>query len=139
MIWYKKSIVWSVAGLILLLPFFVGAEPPVADPCKGGLCNPLGSTTDLSALILKIVEGIAQIGYYLVVLFIIYSGFKFVTARGDVKKLGEAKQMFLYTVIGAAILLGATLLAKVIQGTVDELGKDRRSSAEYVVIPHHNV
>lgn len=138
MIWYKKSIAWSVAGLILLSPFFVGAQNP-ADPCKGGICNPLGSTTDLTALILKIVDGIAQIGYYVVVLFIIYSGFKFVTARGDVKKLGEAKQMFLYTVIGAAILLGATLLAKVIQGTVDELGKDRTSSVEYVVIPHHNV
>ncbi len=134
MIWYKKSIVWSVAGLILLLPFFVGAEPPVADPCKGGLCNPLGSTTELSALILKIVDGIAQVGYYVVVLFIIYSGFKFVTARGDVKKLGEAKQTFLFTVIGAAILLGATLFANVIKGTVDELKKES-SAAEPGTLP----
>src|SRR5690349_2607734 len=119
--WHKKFL-WSSAMIaaVFLLPILVMADTPT-DPCDGGLCNPLGNTTDLGDLIIKIVEGIAQVGYYLVVLFVIYSGFKFVTARGDVKKLGEAKQTFMFTVIGAAILLGATLLAEVISGTVDQL------------------
>lgn len=124
---YKKSFLFSFAAITLsLLPAFAlvalaqnGGGP--SNLCDGGICNPLGETNDLGALILKIVDGIAQIGYYVVVLFIIYSGFKFVKARGNDKELADAKQTFLYTVIGAAILLGATLLANVIDGTVNEL------------------
>lgn len=121
MIWYKKLAVWSVAAMVITLPSFAFATSTPGDPCNGGICNPLGATRDLGALILKIVEGVAQVGYYVVVLFVIYSGFKFVKARGNDKELADAKQTFLYTVIGAAILLGATLLANVIDGTVNEL------------------
>ena len=130
MIWHKKLITVLAAGLVFVMPVFVLATTP-GDPCNGGICNPLGNTRDLGALILQVVEGIAQIGYYVVVLFVIYSGFKFVTARGDVKKLGEAKQTFLFTVIGAAILLGATLIAKVIDGTVTQL---KTVDAQYEVL-----
>lgn len=118
---YKKLLgPFVFLAVIFLVPIFVMADTPT-DPCDGGICNPLGATNDLGALILKIVEGIAQVGYYVVVLFVIYSGFKFVKARGNDKELADAKQTFLYTVIGAAILLGATLLANVISGTVEEL------------------
>lgn len=131
MIWYK-TLIFFVCSLVL--PGFVFAAG--GGTTTVGLVNPLGATTDLSALILKIVEGVAQIGYYVVVLFIIYSGFKFVTARGNDTKLKEAKQTFLFTVIGAAILLGATLLAKVIDGTVTQL---KTSSAEHLIVPPNNV
>lgn len=122
MIWYKRfSASWLLPFALFIVPVLVfGGD---ADPCDGGICNPLGETRDLGALILKIVEGVVQVGYYVVVLGIIYSGFKFVKARGNDKALADAKQTFLYTVIGAAILLGATLLANVISGTVDELKK----------------
>jgi hypothetical protein len=132
---YKKCFLFSLVVMsFCVLPVFAFAQTPTA-PCNGGLCNPLGATTDLGALILKIVEGVAQIGYYVVVLFIIYSGFKFVKARGNDKELADAKQTFLFTVIGAAILLGATLLANVISGTVDEL----KASAPQQETLHFNV
>jgi hypothetical protein len=83
--------------------------------------NPLGDRDDLGALLLYIVEQVTKIGFYVVVLFIIYSGFLFVKAAGNTKALDEAKQVFLYTVIGAAILLGAMVLARVIEGTVNQL------------------
>ncbi len=120
---HKKSFLLSFAAVALsFIPAVVLASGGGDDNlCNGGICNPLGETNDLGALILKIVEGIAQVGYYLVVLFVIYSGFKFVAARGNDAKLKDAKQTFLFTVIGAAILLGATLLANVISGTVEEL------------------
>ncbi len=133
--WYKKLILSSaILAAVFIVPTLVIASTPT-DPCDGGICNPLGATNDLGAFILKIVEGIAQIGYYVVVLFIIYSGFKFVKARGNEKELADAKQTFLFTVIGAAILLGATLLANVISGTVDEL----KASAPQEETLHVNV
>jgi hypothetical protein len=54
-------------------------------------------------------------------LAIIYSGFLFVFARGNSEKLGKAKDALLYTLIGAAILLGSWAIAEMIQATVTGL------------------
>jgi mannose/fructose/N-acetylgalactosamine-specific phosphotransferase system component IIC len=63
-----------------------------------------------------------QIGIPIAVLFIVYAGFKFVLARGSPEKLKEARQNFLWTIIGIAIFLGAWLLASVVANTVNALG-----------------
>ena len=54
----------------------------------------------------------------MVALAIIYSGFLFVAARGNSEKLTKAKDTLLYTIIGAAILLGAWAIATMISSTV---------------------
>jgi hypothetical protein len=53
-----------------------------------------------------------------VVFFIIYSGYKFVTARGNQAEVTKAKDIFFATVIGGAILLGADVIATVVVNTV---------------------
>lgn len=83
--------------------------------------NPLGNTDTIPEFIEKLLGIILKIGVPIVALFIIYSGFLFVLARGNSNKLKEAKDTFLYTVLGAAILLGAWVLAQAIKGTVDAL------------------
>jgi hypothetical protein len=45
-----------------------------------------------------------------------------VTAGGNEEKLSKARQAFLWTVIGIAILLGAKVLSVVICGTINQLG-----------------
>ena len=75
--------------------------------------NPINSGT-FEAVVAKIAELIARIGMVLVVVFIIYSGFLFVSARGDEKKLESAKSMFFWTIIGAAIIIGAYAIAQAV-------------------------
>jgi hypothetical protein len=70
-----------------------------------------------------ILEVVIAIGTPIAILAVIYSGFLFVSARGNTTKLETAKSVFLWTVIGVAILLGAKLLAMVISGTIADLGK----------------
>lgn len=79
--------------------------------------NPL-ATDDLEGLLKKVLNIVTVFGSLVVVFFIIYSGFKFVTAQGDTNKIKEAREMFYATVIGAAILLGANLIATVVLETV---------------------
>ncbi|MEI7777105.1 MAG: TrbC/VirB2 family protein [bacterium] len=74
--------------------------------------------TDLLTMILKIVT---EIGSIVVVFFIIYAGFMFVTAQGNEEKLTKAKNSLMWTLIGAAILLGANAIALAVQGTVTSL------------------
>jgi hypothetical protein len=57
-----------------------------------------------------------------VALAIIYCGFLFVFARGNSEKLTHAREALLWTIIGAAILLGALAIATMIQGTITALG-----------------
>lgn len=83
--------------------------------------NPLPSITTIGGFIEKLLNIVLKIGVPIVTIFIIYAGFLFVSARGNEKKLQEAKDALLYTVIGAAVLLGAWVIASAIQGTVEGL------------------
>ncbi|MFA6076500.1 MAG: pilin [Candidatus Paceibacterota bacterium] len=95
-----------------------------SSPCIGKICNPLGTkgVASIPAFIQKLLEGVLQIGIPIVALAIIYCGFLFVAARGNSEKLGKAKDALLYTLIGAAILLGSWAIAQMISATVTGLG-----------------
>ncbi|MFC1756892.1 TrbC/VirB2 family protein [Patescibacteria group bacterium] len=76
----------------------------------GGLQSPLGNQT-ISGLVGSIAGIVTTIGGVVAVIFIIYSGFLFVSSRGNEEKLKKAKATFMWTVIGVAILLGANVIA----------------------------
>ncbi len=82
--------------------------------------NPI-NVGDIEGFIAKLMEIAIKIGVPVCIFFIIYSGFLFVSSRGNEEQLTKAKKTFLYTVIGVAILLGAWAIAKAIQGTVNQL------------------
>lgn len=87
---------------------------------SGQIVNPI-KYNDLMSFINALIEIIIQIGTPILVLAIVYVGFLFVQASGKPEKLNEAKQALIYTLIGAAIVLGAFLISGAIQGTVDSL------------------
>ncbi|MFO0718809.1 MAG: pilin [Candidatus Paceibacterota bacterium] len=87
--------------------------------------NPFGNTSNtnsLSGFVQFALEKIVlPIGAVVVVFFVIYSGYLFVTANGSEDKLEKAKHTFLGVVIGAAILLGSWTIASAIKGTLCEI------------------
>jgi uncharacterized RDD family membrane protein YckC len=86
--------------------------------------NPLGDKlTDIPSFIAAIINFVLIIGVPIVALAIIYCGFLFVTAAGNSEKLTKAKKALLYTLIGAALLLGSFVISKAIVGTVEEIRK----------------
>lgn len=117
----KRIIISALSFMILvsvLIPMISFAQ--AGDCPDGELCNPLSSGIDtLPKFVTAVLENIVlPIGAIVVVFFIIYSGFLFVTAQGSEDKLKDAKKTFLYTVIGAAVLLGSVAIAAAIQGTL---------------------
>jgi len=85
------------------------------------LANPLGSIKDIPSLVKQILEIAMKIGVPLIVLAIIYTGYLFIAAQGAPDKLTAAKESLVYVVIGAAILLGAYVIAEAIVGTVNAI------------------
>lgn len=123
----------KVAVFLILLsvnfqPILLYAEHPnEGNNANGGrniiyLDNPLGDkVNNLPAFIYMVLDIVFQIGAVLAVLFLMYVGFMFVTARGDPEKLQTARRAFLYTVIGIALLLGGKLVASVIGNTITQV------------------
>lgn len=89
-------------------------------PSTGKIENPFKLGNTLGELINAVLEKVIMpIGGIVVTLMIIYSGFLFVTAMGSEDKIKKARASLLYSVIGAAILLGALAISYAIQNTLD--------------------
>ncbi|PIP73157.1 MAG: hypothetical protein COW88_02810 [Candidatus Lloydbacteria bacterium CG22_combo_CG10-13_8_21_14_all_47_15] len=84
------------------------------------LPNPIAAGT-FPDFIKKVLDVVLQIGVPVAALALVYSGFLFVKARGNAQELETAKKAFVWTVIGVAILLGAWILATVIDTTIKNL------------------
>lgn len=89
--------------------------PPTTPVNTGGtnvtLINPLGAGTSLTTLLNSVLKFVVQIGAVIVILMLVYVGFKFVVAQGNPAKIEEARRMLLWTIVGALILLGAQVIA----------------------------
>ncbi|MFA5791495.1 MAG: pilin [Candidatus Paceibacterota bacterium] len=124
---WKKLLLFTY---LFVLPVISLAQTPPSEPTAaippsdpktiGKIINPLaGNGVDsIPALIQKILEGLLKIGIPIVALAVIYCGFLFVQARGKPEAITKAKDALLYTLIGAAILLGSWAIAKLISDTV---------------------
>lgn len=87
----------------------------------GGAADSSGGCT-LNVFLLSILHNIVlPLGGILAVLAFIWVGFMFVTARGNPAKIETARTALLYVAIGTAVLLGAEIIAAVIQNTANQL------------------
>jgi len=112
-----KTLFWSIISLGFIFPFFM-----VRGACLGVNCieNPL-AVNSVSELVKAVSEVVMKIGFMVAVVFIIYSGFLYVSARGSEEKLKKAHATFTWTMIGTAVILGAWTIAIVIESTVKSL------------------
>ncbi len=108
-----------------------GANPtsPSRPPASGSegdsgagsqtLTNPLAfdSIQDLLVALLNVLIVIAT---PIVVFFIIFAGFKYVTAQGNAEKVKEATRALTYAVIGGVLIIGAVAIAEIIGNVVDQ-------------------
>jgi hypothetical protein len=115
-------------GLCCTTPSSGGTNP--GQPTSGGtnpgtsattLINPLQGGATLQGFLQQILQFVVKIGAIVVVLMLVFVGYKFVVAQGEPAKIAEARSMLLWTIVGALILLGAQALALGIQATVNAL------------------
>ncbi len=84
--------------------------------------NPI-QVDSIAGFIERVLGIILKLGIPIVALAIIYAGFKFVMAQGNAGKLEEAKSTFLYTLVGAALLLGAWVVGSIVKATIEAIAK----------------
>lgn len=105
-----------LVSVLALLPFALFAAVDKYE-------NPLGcDIATISQFVKAILTIIVKIGIPVATIFIIWSGFLFLTAQGDEAQLTKAKKAFIWSCIGTAVLLGAWLLGVAINATIQSIG-----------------
>jgi hypothetical protein len=69
-----------------------------------------------------IISGLVKLFIPLLVLALVYIGFRFIQAQGDPEELKKVKNYFLWALLGIAIILGANLILTSIEDTVENSG-----------------
>jgi hypothetical protein len=113
-----EKVILLTYTLVVPVISFADGQNTACDPTKGMICNPITNATSIPGLIETILKGVLAIGTPVVVLAIIYCGFLFVKAQGKPEEITKAKDALLWTIVGAAILLGSWALAQMISSTV---------------------
>ncbi len=114
---YLSKLYFSLSLTLLSLPYAVFAQTE-----QTGFYDPTG-TGSIPAFFAKVIDAGIKILIPFVIIMLIYSGFLFVIARGNVETLKKAKTNFVWTIVGVAILLGAKLISSILQGTVESITK----------------
>jgi len=97
------------------------SQAPGAGGCQPGqLCNPLQAST-IQEFLLQIIEILIIFATPVIIAFIMYAGFLFVTARGNESQISDAKHALTWAVVGGVVLLAAQMIITVIQNTVTAL------------------
>ncbi len=96
--------------------------PALAMASSQGIANPLqDAVSTIPGFISGFLKAMVMLALPVVALFLVIAGFKFVAAQGNSGKLNEAKENFTYVIIGAMLILGAWVIATLINGTVSQL------------------
>lgn len=112
----RAALAFLAASLVLFA--FAGAT----FAAEGGIRSPLkDEVSSIPGFIEAALKALVMIALPILTLFIVYSGFKFISAQGNSSKLEEAKKNFMYVIIGALLILGAWVIATLIGGTVSQL------------------
>jgi heme/copper-type cytochrome/quinol oxidase subunit 2 len=98
--------------LVAFLPIIAFAQVKLSNPAPGA-----GATLeDFIYLLLNIFQLVAT---PVLVVCIIYAGFLLVTAGGDESQVTKGKLWIFWTLVGAAIVISAKVIASFIKGTVE--------------------
>ena len=119
---YKvKPFIARLAGASTLALAMVGTTLAAQIPTSN--VSPTGSVTgsfDLSTFFKTAVQSAVNIVFFLAaaasIAYLIWGGVKYITAGGDPKKAGEARQAIINAVIGVAVIVGAYTLINIAFG-----------------------
>lgn len=109
----KSKIFPTALALWFFTPVLVSAQSGISYELTSFLN--FGSLEELLVGILNIFIVLAT---PIIVLFIIYAGFLYVTAQGNAQQVQQATRALTYAIIGAVLILGAVAISEVIQATV---------------------
>ena len=117
---FNALVVFLMAVYFLGVPGTSHAAGATDKVLKVTLENPIKAST-FQAFINSVLTGVMILLTPVIVLMFIWTGFLFVKAQGNAEDLTTAKKSLMFTIIGAALVLGAKGLSSVLLATFKDL------------------
>lgn len=108
-----KQLIFTITAIVPALSSAAG--------CGYLICNPLQGTSSLEDVILNVIKVVEILLVMATVLYLLYAGLMFVTARGEPAKITKARDALLWGLVGAGLVLCARVIATTIKSTVEGL------------------
>ncbi len=115
------KVILAIFSLILVaMPVLVSAALLPPAPYNSAQSDGFAGTTNLTvyAILMRIMALLLQFAGIIAVLFIIYGGYRYVTAGGNEDASESAKHIIFNSVIGFAVILLSWVILKVVENTV---------------------
>jgi hypothetical protein len=113
---FRKIFFFVLPFLVLGSTFSISKAAPVI------FASPTPKVGTLFDFVVEVLKIVIKIGIPVIAVMFVYTGYLFISAQGNEQQLSKAKMALLSSVVGAAILLGAVLLATIVKNTIGELG-----------------
>ena len=81
--------------------------------------NPINFKT-IPDLLVAVINVFIIVATPIVVFFLIYAGFKYITAQGNPEQIAEASKALLYGIIGGVIIIGSIAIMAIIGNVVSQ-------------------
>ena len=81
------------------------------------IINPFDAKT-IPELIIKIIDVLLEFAKPIIVLYIMYAGFKFVTAQGNPGEIESARTSLTWAIVGGVIVFAAQAILEIINQTI---------------------
>ncbi len=102
--------VLALSVLMIVSPFFAAADMlPTPTEITGA-----ATSTNASALLATVTQWILGIVAAVAILFIIYGGFRYITANGNSQQMETAKNIIIKAIIGLVIVVVAYVIVQVV-------------------------
>ena len=98
----KKNLFRAILVLLAITPIWALADSVGTVEVK--------SATDVISIINRTTNWFANIVIAIDVLFFVLTGFYFLTSQGNPEKLNKAKEMFIWAVVGTAVVIVAKII-----------------------------
>lgn len=99
-------------------------NPNIIQPVIKNPLNDAISSGGIPGIIEAVMRGIVMpLASVLVVLALLYSGFKFVMAQGNATEIQKARDGLVWVLIGSAVLLGAYGISEFLKNTINDIVK----------------
>ena len=113
----KLPTIFPITHIILSTVLFLVPQVSLAQ-IRFNIKNPLVGITSIESLITAILTILIVIATPIIVIFIVYAGFLYVTAQGNAEQVKTATRALTYAIIGGILIIGAVALSGIIEGLV---------------------
>lgn len=115
----KTIIILSILsiGILIVTPVFAEIIPIPSDSQSTGLniSNPLGGTSDISALASNIIKFLIILAIPITAILVVYAGYLYIVSAGNEEKVKIAQKALIWAIVGFAVVLIASSIPAIIQ------------------------